>query len=403
MEDVPRWPPGPLLQVFDHEAPVIFSAPCTCTWPGPHLLSTEELEESVESVSVTPEGILFIHKDTKRPIFIKKFIFMSERGVIGRGSAGKQTLVTLETRPNVQDDLEIDIAFTSYQDCLQFRQVIHDLPTAAAELHTKIYGLRASSSLPTSTASSSSSGEETIATANLLKGFSALKNAINEVFTELAYSESAEILGQIVDLQPLPRIVEPRAKVVARVQQRFRTNTPPSILILTESSSDSGAPLPDHIYWKDEESVEFQPSVRPSPPSPSSLHVTNYGIHPCNPGSATPRYIALSHELVDCFAAAIAALGQPSIKEEDLTAARQSLEAATACVKTTIVHAIAHLWVLEQTSQGKIPEDLENPEQVEARRREPTRQGLLLGGQMRSVQAVRRPIGVKWPAVFMRR
>ncbi|KAJ7907912.1 hypothetical protein B0H13DRAFT_1879136 [Mycena leptocephala] len=261
------------------------------------------------------------------------------------------------------------------------------------ELHTKLYLLQ-----ELHPPDSDSPGQDIVAgTAQLLDGFPALREAVNGVFTALAYSESAEVLTPVINWSTLPlaRTARERNLIIKEIQTRFREKLPPPILILNGAASLSRSPLPDFIFWNDNALTPFQrsshlpspPSWRgsqPPPPTWLDLPIANYGIHTRNidqPESSAPmRYIALSYELVDMFAAACSACDRQNMSLEDHAAARQSLEAATASIKATVIHEIAHLWVSEQGKSSPsrtnvrgaehpsfdIAEDEDNPGRIEA-------------------------------------
>jgi hypothetical protein len=273
------------------------------------------------------------------------------------------------------EDIEIDVTFKNkhskpvsiprlypsliiYLGCLKFMSRFQSISLPPPELHTKLYLLQ-----ELHPPDSDSPGQDTVAgTAQLLDGFPALREAVNSVFTALAYSESAEVLAPVINWSTLPRTATERNSIIQEIQTRFREKLPPPILILNGAASLSRSPLPDFIFWDDNAPTPFQrsshlpspPSWRgsqPPPPTWLDLPIGNYGIHTRNTDqteSSAPRYIALSYELVDMFAAACSACDRQNMSLEDRAAARQSLEAATASIKATVIHEIAHLWVSEQ-------------------------------------------------------
>jgi hypothetical protein len=129
------------------------------------------------------------------------------------------------------------------------------------ELHTKLYLLQ-----ELHPPDSDSPGQDIVAgTAQLLDGFPALREAVNGVFTALAYSESAEVLTPVINWSTLPlaRTARERNLIIKEIQTRFREKLPPPILILNGAASLSRSPLPDFIFWNDNALTPFQRSSLP--------------------------------------------------------------------------------------------------------------------------------------------
>ncbi|KAF7376625.1 hypothetical protein MSAN_00079300 [Mycena sanguinolenta] len=203
--------------------------------------------------------------------------------------------------------------------------------------------------------SRASSFSDGVTPARLLR-FHALHEVVNEVLTAFAYGDGGQIFGPIITWDASLENID-RDRIVRSVQKEFQQEPPPLVLILDGRASHVQSPIPDLIMWDDEKTVALTPLISlPSPPtwegaSPAPQSwvgnpFENYGIHErksMDGPDHNPRFIALSHELVDYFAAAHAALidATPANK----LAAENSVTAATASVKATVVHELAHLWV----------------------------------------------------------
>ncbi|KAJ6558319.1 hypothetical protein B0H19DRAFT_134272 [Mycena capillaripes] len=342
------WPPGPLLRPPSLESlgNFLFQTPCHCTWPNESMFASDDMEKSIKSVSIYPTTVIF--SDEKGdPILSKPLSFMGEPRLSRHKVRGEIISLTLHKRPNVHNDLELDVEFDIAHDCASFIETIkaQEVPP---EVYTKIYIL-----YDPETPSDDPR-------ARLLKGSPALRQAINEVFTALAYSEAAEILGPVVEWNVKPKAAEERKALADTINSRFRRKPPPPVLILSGVASVGMRPLPDVIKWEDDadESIEFETTRRlPSPPAWNrsrpppemwvDLPIQNYGIHARNPDVPAPRYIVLSEELVGAFSAASTACHQPDMSPDCIKEAQQSLEAATASLKMTLVRGISDLWVSE--------------------------------------------------------
>jgi hypothetical protein len=189
-----------------------------------------------------------------------------------------------------------------------------------------------------------------------------LHDIVAEVFTALAYTKSADVLGPLIEWDLSKDIsVKQRQHRVKLVQSRFQKENPPPILILDGPATHASSSLPEIVLWNDKESSPFTNHRQlPSPPAWPGPGVApaawlnfpfkNYGIHTRDEDSTRPRYIALSHELVDFFQAACTAYDVKDTTAEEHMAARESLDAAIGCLKGTLVHELAHLWVTETVS-----------------------------------------------------
>ncbi|KAJ6553494.1 hypothetical protein DFH09DRAFT_1318884 [Mycena vulgaris] len=349
------WPPGPLLKPLEESGRDLFNELCTCNWfeDGKLLVPPEDnLKKQIGRVSVTSLAIVFLDKQTKQPVISKRLTFLPESATVFHGTK----LVSLYKRPNIHDDFSIDITFRSKQAARDFCTTIEQ-NRKPATLGTKIYTLASTSP--------ETEPDGCIPTANILKGFPAIEQAITGVLTGLAYSESADILGPLVrwDARKIGITPQERTHRIATIQNHYQASPPPLILVLGGGASFSDSPLPEAIIWDDSNPTEFLsnrflplPPTWPGPGGPPNSWVTfpilNYGIHARDDDKSRPKYIALSYDLVDHFAAADSASKQHYKTAEDLKAAKLSLDAATASLKSTLIHELAHLWVTETDGES---------------------------------------------------
>jgi hypothetical protein len=178
-----------------------------------------------------------------------------------------------------------------------------------------------------------------------------LHSTITSVLTALAYSESAQVLAPVTAWNVLP---DPSGLRTKAVQNRFKQSPPPLILVLdgAESIGATGSPIPKTFSWdKESDAVSITPLIHlPRPPhwpgpddAPLNwvhLPVSNYGIHHRETDTENLRFLALSNDLVQHFLAALEA-------SQDPLNGQASMAAATAALKATVVHEMAHLYVTE--------------------------------------------------------
>ncbi|KAF7345043.1 hypothetical protein MVEN_01667200 [Mycena venus] len=400
-----NWAPTPLLIPPKNLslAGVRFEG-VTCSWPGERLAPPVDLEKGIGVVIVGDQYVIFLDKQTQQPVFVKKIVSLSKNPTTARGS--NYSLVTLNCRPNVRNDFEVDINFPSNKLAKQFVDIVGKRTQEhGCSLETAIFLLQPRSPAPSqddttisnaepgSPASDSDSDADTdVRTAHLLQGSTRLHEAVADVLTALAYTESADILGPLVDWDIRPDVsFQQRRNRIKQIQTRFQTEHPPLILVLDGQATRSNSPLPDTLIWDAETSSPFVAQRRiPSPPTwpgpgapPNTwldFQLQNHRIHTRDNDKMGPRYIALSYELVDFFHAACEAHDAAEGDESERWAARESLDAAIGCLKGMLIHGLAHLWVAETT--GKSPprdrvvgasdsffdliEDQDNPGYVEA-------------------------------------
>ncbi|KAJ7508576.1 hypothetical protein B0H11DRAFT_1965717 [Mycena galericulata] len=294
---------------------------------------------------------------------IEKISFLPSPATITRGDP---SWVTLNSRPNVVNDLELDIHFQSRKYAEQFTAMVaENQARQPPSLETTVYILQpTSNALRPAAEPSSLSDQPEVRVAHLFKGSPLLHECIDSVFTALAYTDSADILGPVVEWDIRKDIPsQQRSHRINQVQSRFKNEPPPPILILDGAASQTSSPLPSIMLWDNTKSSPFVTNRHlPSPPTwpgPDSapndwlnFSVKNYGVHTRNVDTTRPRYIALSHELVDHFHAACEAYEDENKNEEEQLAARESLDAAIGSLKGTVVHELAHLWVTETIGES---------------------------------------------------
>ncbi|KAF8208145.1 hypothetical protein K438DRAFT_316350 [Mycena galopus ATCC 62051] len=358
-----KWPPGPLLMPPARLdlAQSLCSLKCTCRWPDSERL---DLESNVCTVSVLKDGIVLSNAKC-RPLLMKRYIFMDNNRRFTTqywgGESAESAIVTLPRRMNVIDDYDIDIKFKSVAEFHIFSAAVASCPSPNPQLGTNIYVLSSESSDEDSSNDSASSNDESTdsgsnhapysRTAKLLQPHP-LHIVINEVLTSLAYGDGGQLLGPVISWDASSK-GNPK-KSITMIQDRFQGRTPPLILILDGGASFTQSPIPDSILWDDEQTMALTPlKILPSQPtwggeSPAPVNwvsapVQNYGLHERKDAEPNFSFLALSHDLVDYFAAAYAACVEAGSPDE--RAAKRSFEAATASIKTTLIHELTHLWV----------------------------------------------------------
>ncbi|KAJ7676250.1 hypothetical protein B0H17DRAFT_1139970 [Mycena rosella] len=362
------FPPGPLLRPGPQtEATAIFTAVCDCSWPWP---------ADAEDYLVPPDSLRLARKVT----------------------------IVLHQRANIHDDLTIEIKFENNATASKFCRIIKDhLPRPT--LATKIYVLSPESgsdgasfdgSNETDSVSSDGSDDPDGASSNtsndpefndpvirkarILQGCPLLQQAVSSVLTSLAYTASAEILAVLVnwDASRLANPGQQKLRIKA-IQDRFKAKLPPSVLILDGVAAHSHSPLPTAVIWADDKPNTFEsnrwiptppewPQTNPPPTNWVDFPITNYGIH---------HRDVDANQLADFFVSACDAYEESGMQDG---AAKASLEAVTASLKTTVVRELAHVWVTEMDRHSPLrisvkgadgpaydaAEDMENIGHIEA-------------------------------------
>ncbi|KAJ7197680.1 hypothetical protein C8J57DRAFT_1487677 [Mycena rebaudengoi] len=362
------WPPCPLLRPPTNlkKSKVTFEA-VKCSWP--HSPTTELADPpdltALKTIWLNTDAIILVaHNKTFKngkpttqnvPFIYKQLAHLADDYPQVHGVKG--TLVSLGKRANVLDDLAIDVTFVHHSVAAKFVATIKSSrEKIKPRLTTCIYMMTSVEKKK----KNKTDDPPTIEHVARLLHCPSLQGAVTSVLTALAYSESAQVLAPVTAWNVRPDPLRLRTKTENDVvQQRFQHFPPPLILVLdgAESMSTTGSPIPDIFSWdKESDALTTTPLIHlPRPPhwpgpddAPLNwvhLPVSNYGIHQRETDTENLRFIALSHDLVQHFLAA----GEVC---EDPTNGQASMAAATAALKATIVHEIAHLYVTETSKHS---------------------------------------------------
>ncbi|KAF7328726.1 hypothetical protein MVEN_02501200 [Mycena venus] len=198
--------------------------------------------------------------------------------------------------------------------------------------------------------------------AKLLPPENTLSTIITDTLTALACTDVAEVLGPVWDWSVAHTPIQ-ISKIVAEVQKWLRTSLPP--LVVVADSAEGSNLFPEFTFRDDLEGRLDTVHARSLPQrpvwpleqvnlSPSEMWVlpaiSNYGVPRRKREANAVPVIMISTELVGWLLAAIDETGHNSQAD----AAIRSLRAATASIKMTFVHELAHVWVT-QKHQGDSP------------------------------------------------
>ncbi|KAJ7044913.1 hypothetical protein C8F04DRAFT_518585 [Mycena alexandri] len=149
----------------------------------------------------------------------------------------------------------------------------------------------------------------------------------------LACTDVAEVLGPVLDWSVTHTPIQ-TSRIILEVQAWLRSSLPP--LVVIAPSEDGSETFPEITFRDDLEGYlnTFQ-SLPQKPAWPMNVHRRDRGLN------AVPMII-LSTELVGWLLATIDAT------DDQVDAAIRSRHAATASIKTTVVHELSHLWVMEK-------------------------------------------------------
>ncbi|KAK7063819.1 hypothetical protein R3P38DRAFT_13252 [Favolaschia claudopus] len=329
--------PGPVSE-FESESEYGLVRIRRCIGTSP-LNAEIDLFSSIKFVQVTSEAIVF-HTENKTAIFHKPFLLLKPSFWDEEFRPPQTAQFRLYRAPRICDDVDVTIEFMSDDDAAAFRaNLCKACPPDSREFHlpTKVYTLQQNSR-----------------EAHILRRDDPVVTIINETLTALAFTAAGRVLIPLLNwtVSVNPRSVAVQTEVI---HLWLQGQHPPLVVIAQADRNLSTAGL---IFRDDLESPPLSPLHRlPVQPVDGSLKhlpcppdgtvwakqiISDYGVHCRQRDTPGPPIIVLSTELIDWYRAAFAA---HTLSADANTVA--SLEAATASLKLTIVHEVAHVWVTQ--------------------------------------------------------